>query len=470
MPFVFEFLWRGYKRAKDERFRNTVLVTLTRISQGGIYDHLGGGFARYSTDAEWLVPHFEKMLYDNAQLIDLLTLVWQQERSPLFGARVRETIDWLTREMVGENGAFTASLDADSEGEEGKFYVWTEGEIDAVLGAEAAFFKQNYDVTPGGNWEGHTILNRTAAANALLDGATEQRLAAARTILLAARAKRIRPGRDDKILADWNGLAIAALARAGAAFAHPEWSALAAKVFDAIRDTMTWTDESGRRRLGHSLCGGRLQRTAMLDDYANMANAAIALHETQGGKGYIAQAEEWIEIANALYWDDDGGYFFTATDAKGLIVRTKTATDSAVPSGNGSMAFALARLFYITGKQTYRMRAASTIEALGVEALKSFPHGTTLLNAYELLESAVQVVVIGDRNARETAALESAVRGASVPNLVFDVIPDDSALPEIHPARGKVRLNGSPTAYVCRGPTCSPPQTSVEGLRQALEA
>jgi hypothetical protein len=201
-----------------------------------------------------------------------------------------------------------------------------------------------------------------------------------------------------------------------------------------------------------------------------MANAALALHEVMGTPAYLQQAEEWVELANALYWDDDGGYFLTAADATDLIVRTKTATDSAVPSGNGSMAFALARLFYLTGKQTYRMRAASTIDALEVEALKSFPHGTTLLNAYELLESAVQVVIIGDRRSRETAALEHTVRRLSVPNLVFDVVSDEAHLPEMHPARGKVRVNGAPTAYVCRGPTCSAPQTTREGLRDALVA
>src|SRR5690606_20471410 len=158
----------------------------------------------YSTDAQWLAPHFEKMLYDNAQLIDLLTLVWQETKSPLYAARVRETIAWLTREMIGENGAFAASLDADSDGEEGKFYVWTEAEIDRLLGADAAFFKTVYDVTPGGNWEGHTILNRTAQADAVLPDADEARLAKCRAVLLDARAVRVRPGRDDKVLADWN--------------------------------------------------------------------------------------------------------------------------------------------------------------------------------------------------------------------------------------------------------------------------
>src|SRR5262245_8925543 len=226
---LFQMFWRAWKRSKDQRYKSAVILTLTRMSNGGIYDHLGGGFARYSVDAEWLVPHFEKMLYDNAELIGLLTLVWQETRDLLFEERVRETVEWLEREMlaapnVAGDRAFAASLDADSEGEEGKFYVWTEAEIDAVLGAESVFCKQHYDVSAEGNWEGHTILNRSQRP-AMLDAAGEERLAKARVQLLASRASRVRPGWDDKVLVDWNGLMIAALAEAALAFERPEWLA-----------------------------------------------------------------------------------------------------------------------------------------------------------------------------------------------------------------------------------------------------
>ena len=467
MPFVFEFLWRAYKRTNAPQYRNAVLVSLTRMCQGGIYDHVGGGFARYSTDAMWLAPHFEKMLYDNAQLVDLLTLVWQETKSPLYAARIEETITWLTREMIGENGAFTASLDADSDGEEGKFYVWSEEEIDSALGTDAAFFKAAYDVRAGGNWEGHTILNRSAAGDRLLTADDEARLAKCRAILLEKRAARIRPGRDDKILADWNGLMIAALARAGVAFGRTAWIDLAKAVFQRIIDTMTWTDEQGRACLGHSFCGGRLQRAAMLDDYANMSNAALTLYSVVGDAHYLTQAEAWVATTNALYWDKDAyGYFFTAADAHDLILRTKTANDSAVPSGNGSMVFALSRLFYLTGNAAYHERAGGTVAALEVDAMKSFPHGATLLNAYELLETATQVVIIGDRTAAE--ALLFAVASTSLPNLVLEIVADPSALPAAHPAHDKTQIKNMPTAYVCRGPVCSAPQTTADGLRAAL--
>jgi uncharacterized protein YyaL (SSP411 family) len=398
-----------------------------------------------------------------------MTLVWQDTRDPLLAVRVRETIGWLTREMIGENGAFTASLDADSDGEEGKFYVWTEDEIDRLLGSAAPLFKRTYDVSAEGNWENTTILNRTAHADAAFDPDIEAQLAAAKLILLKSRDTRVRPGRDNKILADWNGLTIAALAQAGEAFAEPAWVQLAATVFAAICDTMTWSDTEGTLFLGHSLCGGRLQKTAMIDDYANMANAALALYAATGEKAYLARAQAWVDTARRFYGDQDhGGFFFTADTARDLIVRTKTANDSAVPSGNGSMAFALARLFYLTGKTGYQDAARKTVAALEVEAMKNFPHGTTLLNAYEFLETALQVVIIGSRGATDTDALHRVVLSRSLPNIVLDIIAPDGVLPQTHPAFGKTQIDGRATAYVCRGPVCSPPQTSIDGLQRAL--
>src|SRR5580692_3807968 len=234
-PPIFRFLWQNAFRTGQEDGREALHLTLERMSQGGIYDHLGGGYARYSTDAVWLVPHFEKMLYDNAQLLELLAFAQAHRPDPLYCARAAETIGWMIRDMtaaeVEGRAAFAASEDADSEGEEGRFYVWTEAEIDALLGTDAAAFKCAYDVTPAGNWEGHTILRRVTPAGS---EAEETDLARSRDILFGARAKRVRPGRDDKVLADWNGLAIAALARAAAVFGRPEWLARAQQAQDFI--------------------------------------------------------------------------------------------------------------------------------------------------------------------------------------------------------------------------------------------
>src|SRR5437868_1229541 len=249
---IFELLWRAWKRTGRGPYREAVERTLTTISQGGIYDHLGGGYSRYATDTHWLVPHFEKMLYDNAELVSLLTLVWQETRDPLYAQRVAETVGWLTREMTHPEGGFYSSLDADSEHEEGKFYVWSEAEIDAVLGDRAALFKRYYDVTAEGNWEGHNIPNRLNMP-ALAEAATEAELAQCRESLLAARAPRVRPGLDDKILADWNGLSIARVAEAGLAFDRAGWIALATRAFAFIHGKMTGEDG----RLRHSWREGR---------------------------------------------------------------------------------------------------------------------------------------------------------------------------------------------------------------------
>ena len=234
---IFELLWRAYLRGRGPQYREAVTLTLEQMCQGGIYDHLAGGFARYSVDAVWLAPHFEKMLYDNAQLIDLMTLVWQETGNPLLEQRIAETIGWILREMVVEGGGFAGSLDADSEGEEGRFTVWSGSEIDAVLGPEAAFFKGAYDVSDAGNWEGKTILNRGKCPE-LGSEAEETRLAEARAKLLAVRERRVRPGLDDKVLADWNGLAIAALSNAGLVFGRPEWIEAAVSAFDFVAAEM----------------------------------------------------------------------------------------------------------------------------------------------------------------------------------------------------------------------------------------
>ena len=296
------------------------------MCQGGIYDHLGGGFARYATDNEWLIPHFEKMLYDNAQLVDLLTLVWQETKSPLYAARIAETCDWVLREMVADGGGFAATYDADCEGVEGKFYVWDEAEIDAVLGDDAAFFKQVYDVTAQGNWEHHTILHRNRAP-ALLGEAEERRLAGLRAKLKAVRDKRVWPGWDDKVLADWNGLMIAALANAAVVFQRDDWLAAAERAWRFVMDGMR--DEHGR--LFHSWRIGKRLHRGTLDDYANMARAGIALFEATGEARYLDEAKSLVSVLDRHFADDAaGGYFITADDAADLIVRTKHCHDNAV--------------------------------------------------------------------------------------------------------------------------------------------
>jgi uncharacterized protein YyaL (SSP411 family) len=466
-PSILELLWRAWKRNKGEAFRHAVELTLTKMCQGGIYDHLGGGFARYSVDEAWLVPHFEKMLYDNAQLIDLLTLVWQETGNPLYGARVCETVDWLLREMIapdpeGDGFGFASTLDADSEGEEGKFYVWSAAEVDQLLGAEAAVFKAAYDVSADGNWEGKTILNRTQQPELGTRG-EEAALAEMRQKLLAARTGRIRPGWDDKVLADWNGLMIAALASAAPVFGEPKWLEAAETAFDFVAEKLT---RDGR--LMHAWRHGRLNHPATLDDYANLCRAALALYEATGKRPYLSQAEAWVAVVQEHYRDGEtGGYFFTADDTEQLIVRTKTVHDNATPAGNGTLAGVLARLYFHSGEERYRQAAEALIAAFSGEVNRNFMPLSTLFNSNEVLLQALQIVILGAREAPDTQALLGAVYGVSLPNRVLSVVPDDD-LPQGHPAHGKDRKDGRATAYVCRGPVCSLPITDPAELALAL--
>ncbi|PKU21772.1 thioredoxin domain-containing protein [Telmatospirillum siberiense] len=466
VPVLF-LLWRAGLRLREKDFEQAVILSLDKMSQGGIYDHLGGGYSRYSTDEHWLAPHFEKMLYDNAQLIDLLSSARQKTANPLYAARVTQTIDWLHREMMADHQAFAATLDADSEGEEGKYYVWSEDEIDRALPAdEAARFKAVYDVSAGGNWEGKSILNRNHRLGAPSDATVEQALADARSALLALRRQRIPPGRDDKVLADWNGMMIAALANASFVFDRPDWLATAKAAFDAIEHHQT-----SDGRLAHSSRCGRLQNEAMLDDYAQMARAALLLYEATGTAHYLAQAVQWTDILDRYYWDvADGGYFFTASDAEGLLIRTKSAFDQATPSGNAVMIEVLARLYYQTGRPAYREQAEAVMRAFAGLVEKTFPSMAAMLNAWDLLANAVQLVLIGPPEDETYRDMLKVITGICLPNLILTRLSADQPLPKDHPAFEKVTAAShyTPTAFICVGPVCSLPLSNPAELRHSL--
>jgi uncharacterized protein len=461
-PSMLEFLWRAGQRTNDNRYFAAVQLSLARMCEGGIYDHLGGGFSRYSVDERWLVPHFEKMLYDNAQLLELLALAWQRSANDLFRLRARETVGWLEREMTTPEGAFSASLDADSEGEEGKFYVWSAAEIEAVVGDDTAFFAAQYDVTPGGNFEGHTILNRLKHLPRSMDD--EKRLASLREKLLTARAKRVRPGLDDKVLADWNGLMIGALAHAGVIFEEPAWLQHAAKAFMCVSARMGHGD-----RLGHSWRSGRLLIPGLASDHANMIRAAIALHEATGENGYLERALAWQATLDRHYANpDNGGYFLTADDAEGLVVRPAATTDDATPNPNAIAAQNLIRLAVLTGQHAWREQADKLFDGVLASAGDNVFGHLALLNALDLRLRGAEIVVAGQGVAAD--ALLAAARKLPFPDRIVLHAATAEALHGAHPAQAKIKAAREPAAFVCVGETCSLPVTKPEDIAAAVAA
>jgi len=461
-----EMMWRAYLRTSAQQYLQVASVTLDHMLLGGLYDHVGGGFYRYTTDERWLVPHFEKMTNDNAQLIDLMLLIWQHNRNVISQTRIEETVGWLTREMMVED-AFAASLDADSEGEEGKYYLWSEPEIDAALmGTFIQKFKTAYGVTRDGNFQGRNILQRMGTAGPYPQPEADEALfARQRELLLASRLKRVPPMRDDKVLADTNGMVITALINAGAVLKKAEWSKTAIKAFDFVVKALGDGD-----KLAHSWRNGKRGHAGFADDYAHMARAALALWEATGEQRFLDQAKRWVRTMNENFWDEfGGGYYFTSHDDDPLIVRARPIFDQTQPPGNSVMLGVLSRLFMATADSAYADRANRLIQSFAGEAARAFISASTFFNNLEFLATGLQIVIVGPLNNTRTHELAAAVLGRSLPNRFMVVVAPDQPLPEGHPAHGKTMENGQPTAYVCQRQTCSAPITNPVTLSQMLQ-
>ncbi len=457
---VLEFAWRQ-ARTGDARHQR-VVTALERMSAGGIYDHLGGGLARYAVDERWLVPHFEKMLYDNASYVRLLTAVWRSTRRPVFARRVGETISWMLDEMRVAEGGFASSLDADSEGEEGRYYVWAASEIDDVLGPDSHRFRMAYGVREEGNWEGKNILNQ-------LDSAAEENdaeLAPLRQALLARRGTRIRPSFDDKVLADWNGLAIAALAEAGAVFAEPAWVEAARDAFSFVDREMTKPDG----RLFHSWRAGQAQHMGMLDDYAFLADGALALLTADGDERWLHRAEHLMDMVLAHFRANDGGLWRTADDSEKLIARPRSGHDDATPSGAGVAADVMARLWHLTFDGRWKAAAEQALTSMSGAAVRAPAAYPSLLAAADTLASNMEIVIeASEPGAPGVRELLTAAWRAPQPARTVRVVAGRADLPEGHAAATLDGDGGSLRAYACHRNTCSLPVSSGAALSELLD-
>jgi uncharacterized protein YyaL (SSP411 family) len=468
-PFLYQFLWQQAQLDADAPTSAAVIKTLEKICQGGIYDHIGGGFARYSVDADWLVPHFEKMLYDNALLVQLMIQVWRTSKSPLLAARIEETIEWVLREMRLDNGAFAASLDADTEGEEGRFYVWSKAEIETLLRESqmGGVFCQTYDITDTGNFEGHNIANLLAQGEVVQDA-----LAPARQVLLAARDQRPKPGRDDKVLADWNAMMISAITQAAMAFGRADWLQYSQTAFAAARKSLT--DPQGHLR--HSAREGQLLPVSLCSDYAFMGQAALALYQANGDPQYLDYAQLCADTLHAEFYDDPadggrGGYLTNRKKEAGdILVNNRPVQDNAMPSGNAAIYQLFTSLASLTGQASYRAYGQDLFTALAGHLSTQYTSMTALLVSRQLDENPLSIILIGKpKDPALVALLETAHQHGVFSAHILAISPETS-LPLGHPAHGKTQVEGKPTAYVCSGQSCLAPLTSPQALQEQLDA
>jgi uncharacterized protein len=461
-PMIWEFVLRFFTRSANPYARRMVHTTLVRMARGGIYDQLGGGFARYSVDAHWLVPHFEKMLYDNAQLASLYLHAWLAIGDPECRRVCEETLDYLLRDMRDPAGGFYSAEDADSEGHEGKFYVWTAEEIRAALGDDADRALAYWGVDRGPNFEGKSILQ-------VIGQPDPEAIAPLRQRLLEARAARVRPGRDDKVLAGWNGLACRALAEAGRALGRKDYVNAAVRNAEFLLGSM-------RRdgRLLRTWKAGQARLKGYLEDHAMVAAALVDVYEATFERRWLDAARELTDDTLELFWDDAlEGFYDTGRDHEQLIVRPRNLFDNAVPSGTAVAIETLLRLAVLTGEATYESRAVAALRPLA-DLMSRHPSGFgRFLSALDFhLGPKVEVALVTPERGEAAGPLVAEVFGRYLPNrvVVGATTDDPRAAAGIPLLEGRGAVDGKPTAYVCRNYACELPVTEPAALARQLEA
>ncbi len=465
-----EFLLRRYNRTQDLSLLNAITKTLDSMAYGGIYDQLGGGFHRYSVDARWLVPHFEKMLYDNALLSRAYLDAFMRTRNPLYERIACETLDYVRREMTDAEGGFYSAQDADSEGEEGKFYVWTPAEIEGVVGADdARLFNSYYGVTPDGNFEGNNILFLSEGAEA---GLSEEEIVRVRTDispnLLQVRAQRIAPETDTKIIAGWNGLMLQSFAQAARQLGRPADLATALANGEFLLGTMM-----GNGRLAHTYTPGKAAGLGFLEDYGGVAVGLLALYEATFDTNWFAAARGLCDTILQDFYDGDGIFYDTSTRHEALIVRPRNLFDNAVPSGTSLACDALLRLYAYTGEGRY-LEPVETVLRLQADALTKAPSafGRMLCVADSLLAPVKEVAIVGNPDTQDTQALLASVNEQYAPEVMLALQnPEDAAAAINVPLLAeRQQEDGQATAYVCRRFVCKRPTTDPEELRSQVAA
>ena len=471
-PVTLELLLREHLRTAARDPLTMVEKSLDAMATGGIYDHLGGGFARYATDKAWLVPHFEKMLYDNAQLARLYCHAAQVTGSDHYRYVARETLDFVAHELRNPPaGGFASSLDADTDGQEGRTYVWRAAQIHEILGQDAPLFESAYGVTPHGNWEGHTILHRVRSDTDLAVEFERQRdevresLAEARVKLLRARDDRPQPARDDKVLTSWNGLMIGAFADAGIGLAEPALVDIAREAADFILANLRTADG----RLRRSWKDGRAQHAATLEDYAHLAEGLLTLYDSTFDERYFKACRELAEAILDHFRAEDGGFHDTADDAETLFARPRNVQDNAIPSGGAMATTVLLRLAALTGEGRYRSAAEAALPPIITLAAKHPSGLAQWLIAYQLASTPIdEIAIIGDAKSDDTKALLAVARARYRPSQVL-ALTSDPATSDVPLLHDRSTIDGAATAYVCQGFACRQPTTDPTDLAGQLQ-
>ena len=473
-PMNLEVLLRHHRRTGDRGALAAVETTLRRMADGGIYDHLGGGFARYSVDAYWLVPHFEKMLYDNALLARIYLEAHQATGDPFYRRVAEETLDYVLRDMTSPEGGFYSAEDADSEGEDGKFYVWTPKEIEGVLDPDEARLALRYwDVTEGGNFEGKNILNVprppevVAGEFGISPVGLWERIVGIREKLLAFREERVRPGRDEKVLAAWNGLMLRSFALAARVTGRKDYREAARRNATFLLDNMK-TD--GRLHRSHK--DGRARFNGYLEDYAMVADGLVGLYEATFETRWLAEADNLCDAMNELFWDEERRAFYdTPADHEELVTRPRDVYDNATPSGNSVAVEVMLRLALLLDRNDYRERAMEVLEEMGGGMEKIPSAFGRLLAALDFATSGTrEVAIVGEPDAPDTRALLDAVYARYLPNkVVAGRREDDAESAGLVPLLAeRPKRDERATAYVCEGYACQAPTTDPEELARQL--
>ena len=470
-PMTYEFLLRYHLRTGDPQALEMVELTLDRMAKGGIYDQLGGGFHRYSTDMYWLVPHFEKMLYDNALLVRLYLHAYQVTGKPLYRRVVEETLDYVLREMTDTAGGFYSAQDADSEGVEGKFFVWRPEEVVKLLGKpDGEAFNAHFGVTQVGNFEGMSILSVVDDEGALTqqEEMSDDELAAlldrSRARLLEAREGRIHPERDDKVLTAWSGLMLSAFAEAGTVMDRDDYTAVAERCAAFLLDELMVDG-----RLLRTYKDGRAKLNGYLEDYSFMISGLITLHEATFGERWLRAAIDLGQSMVELFWDEPSGQFYdTGVDHEELLLRPRDLTDNAIPAGSSMAADVLLRLAVITGDSEYERRAVTALRSVR-EIMTRFPSGAgQWLSALDFyLSDAKEIAILGEGG--DTRALVAEVYRNYLPNRVFLGSSDaDDSLSGVPLMEGREKIDGRATAYVCQNYVCQLPTSDPDTMARQL--